>query len=74
MTHKGLSREDVTDGPKTGCGHIAISVGSEKGVDELTGRLTMAGYSLVSGPRVTGDGYYESCFCIDNDFMLELTV
>ena len=30
-------------------------------VDQLTGRLRQAGYPVLSGPRTTGDGYYESC-------------
>ena len=30
-------------------------------VDRLTARLKADGYEVVSGPRTTGDGYYESC-------------
>ena len=30
-------------------------------VDALTEQLCAAGYEVVSGPRTTGDGYYESC-------------
>lgn len=41
--------------------HIAFSLGSKKAVDELTERLRNDGYPVVSGPRTTGDGYYESC-------------
>ena len=40
---------------------MALSVGSRKKVDELTARLRTDGYEIVSGPRITGDGYYESC-------------
>ena len=45
----------------TGYIHVALSVGSRKKVDELTARLRTDGYEIVSGPRITGDGYYESC-------------
>ena len=46
---------------RTGYAHIAFSVGSKVNVDELTEKLRVAGYEVVSGPRTTGDGYYESC-------------
>ena len=45
---------------RMGLTHIAISVGSEEAVDQLTARLRQAGVVVVSGPRRTGDGYYES--------------
>jgi len=41
--------------------HIAFSVGSKENVDALTDRLKQRGYRVISGPRTTGDGYYESC-------------
>ncbi|MCL1900996.1 MAG: VOC family protein, partial [Firmicutes bacterium] len=44
-----------------GLAHIAFSVGSISAVDKLTERLIKDGYKLISGPRATGDGYYESC-------------
>lgn len=40
--------------------HIAFSVGSKEKVDSLTGRLIADGFKCLSGPRTTGDGYYES--------------
>lgn len=54
--------------------HIAISVGTKESVDELTRQLAADGHKLLNGPRVTGDGYYESCLCIFGEFILELTV
>ena len=57
-----------------GYAHIAFSVGSKENVDALTKRLADDGYELVSGPRTTGDGCYESClFCIE-DNIIEITV
>lgn len=44
----------------TGLIHIALSVGSKDAVDALTTRLERDGNRVVSAPRTTGDGYYES--------------
>jgi len=44
----------------TGYVHLAFSVGSKEEVDRLTAQLVSGGYELKSGPRYTGDGYYES--------------
>ena len=46
---------------RTGYIHIAFSVGSKDAVNELTEKIRKDGYSVISGPRTTGDGYYESC-------------
>lgn len=59
---------------RTGLIHIAFSVGSKERVDELTGRLKADGYDVVSGPRVTGDGYYESCIVAIEGNQIELTI
>ena len=54
--------QDIEKGiRRTGLIHIAFSVGSKKKVDELTQILKNDGYEVLSGPRTTGDGYYESC-------------
>ena len=59
---------------RTGYIHIAFSVGSKDAVDALTERLKNAGYEVVSGPRTTGDGYYESCIVAIEDNQIEITV
>lgn len=46
---------------RTGFVHIAFSLGSKEKVDSLTEQLRADGYEIISGPRTTGDGYYESC-------------
>jgi lactoylglutathione lyase len=51
---------------RLGLTHLAISVGSELLVDQLTQRLRDDGIAVVDGPRRTGDGYYESVI-IDPD-------
>lgn len=53
--------DDKKDIARTGYVHIALSVGSKEDVDIITKRLKSDGYEVVSGPRITGDGYYESC-------------
>lgn len=35
-------------------------MGSKEAVDKLTERLRNDGYAILSNPRITGDGYYES--------------
>ena len=59
---------------RTGYAHVAFSVGSKEKVDELTIRLEAAGYEVASGPRITGDGYYESCIVAVEGNQIELTV
>ena len=59
---------------RTGYAHIAFSVGSREKVDELTERLKNEGHSVVSGPRTTGDGYYESCIIDMEGNQIELTI
>ncbi|MGI6585509.1 MAG: glyoxalase/bleomycin resistance/extradiol dioxygenase family protein [Gracilibacteraceae bacterium] len=57
-----------------GLAHIAISVGSIEKVKSLTEELMKAGYTVVSEPRYTGDGYYESCILDPDGNRLELTI
>ena len=59
---------------RTGYVHIAFSVGSKEKVDELTERLKEDGYELISGPRYTGDGYYESCIVGIEGNQIEITI
>lgn len=58
---------------RTGYSHIAFRLGSKAAVDELTARLKEDGYPVVSGPRTTGDGYYESCIVGVEDNLIEIT-
>ncbi|MCR5700781.1 MAG: VOC family protein [Lachnospiraceae bacterium] len=59
---------------RTGYVHLAFSVGSKEKVDELTSILKNDGYEVASGPRTTGDGYYESCIVAIEGNQIELTV
>ena len=73
MNKPGLSDEDDKEN-RTGYSHIAFSVGSKEKVDELTARISADGYKILSGPRTTGDGYYESCIIATEGILVELTV
>ena len=44
----------------TGIIHFAINTGSKAEVDKVTSQLKKDGFKVVSEPRTTGDGYYES--------------
>ncbi len=59
---------------RTGYAHIAFSVGSREKVDELTKQLNTDGYEVVSGPRTTGDGYYEACIVVIEGNQIEITI
>lgn len=54
--------------------HLAFSVGSKEKVDELTQRLEQDGFKRISGPRLTGDGYYESCVSDPDSNLVEITI
>lgn len=73
MNKPGLSDPEKSLN-RTGYIHIAFSVGSKERVDALTQELRTAGYEVVSGPRTTGDGYYESCVVVIEGHQIELTV
>lgn len=72
-----MNKPDLEDLEKplnrTGYVHIAFSVGSQEKVDEITTRLKNDGFEVVSGPRTTGDGYYESCVVVFEGNQIELT-
>lgn len=39
--------------------HLAFGVATKQAVDEKSKQLEADGYKVLSGPRKTGDGYYE---------------
>ena len=74
LMNKPTMIDDAKVPERTGYAHIAFSVGSKEAVDTLTARLRADGYAVVSGPRTTGDGYYESCILAMEDNQIEITV
>lgn len=73
-----MNKPEMEDLPKnlnrTGYAHIAFSVGSKEKVDALTAQLKSDGYEVISGPRTTGDGYYESCIVAIEKNQIEITI
>lgn len=84
LTFEGGARLEIMNKPhmedidktlaRTGLIHIAFSVGSKEKVEKLTDRLKQDGYKVISGPRTTGDGYYESCIIGIEGNQIEITV
>lgn len=74
MTRPGLKTAATNDGEGAGLSHVAFSIGSAAGVDCLTRKLVEIGCKIVSGPRTTGDGYYESCLYDLDGNRIEITV
>ncbi len=72
-----MTRPEVDDAPRSEYGHgfihMAFSVGGKASVDSLTARLQKAGYEVKSGPRTTGDGYYESQIVGPEGILIEIT-
>jgi catechol 2,3-dioxygenase-like lactoylglutathione lyase family enzyme/predicted nucleotidyltransferase len=53
--------------------HLAVSVGSSGAVDRLVKAKEAAGVRIVSGPGLTGDGYYEALVTDTEGNLLEIT-
>lgn len=60
MTRPELMESDQKN-PYTGWAHLGFEAGSKEKVNELTEQLACDGFQILSAPRITGDGYYESC-------------
>ncbi len=71
MTQPSLSphQEDILS---AGYNHIAFALGSRERVDALAQELSLAGCPILSGPRITGDGYYEVSLQDPEGNLLEL--
>ncbi len=72
-----MNRPDCVDAEKslmrTGFAHIAFGLGSKEAVDTMTERFKTDGFKVISGPRTTGDGYYESCILDMEGNQIEIT-
>lgn len=71
MSRSDMCAKDIPQ--RRGYHHIAFSSGSREAVDELTAQLASDGFAVLSGPRTTGDGYYESCISGFEGIVIELT-
>lgn len=70
-----MHREDIKrpNVESYGYAHLALSIGDEKAVDNLVDKLKADGYTLMDGPRTTGDGYYEAVIEDPEGNLIELT-
>lgn len=72
-----MTRINISDKEKeryrTGYTHMAISVGNMEKVNNLTEKLRKDGFKIISEPRTTGDGYYESCILDPEGNQIEIT-
>lgn len=74
MTTTTLSPIDLPVGAqRIGLTHLALALGSESAVDQLTRELKAQGVPVLDGPRRTGDGYYESVILDPEGNRIELT-
>ena len=64
--------EAASAGERAGWDHVAVSLGSEAAVDDLARRCDADG-CLVSGPRRTGDGFYEAVIAAPDGTRIEIT-
>ena len=74
IMNKPLMEDTPKSLARTGFAHIALSVGSKEKVDEITSILKADGFEVISGPRTTGDGYYESCIVGIEGNQIEITI
>lgn len=84
LSFQGECRLEIMSNPKmenmekpfarTGYAHIALSVGTKEAVNTLTEQLRKDGYCIISNPRTTGDGYYESCLIDFENNQIEITI
>lgn len=74
LMHRPNMVDRQKDLVETGYIHIAFRLGSKEAVEHLTSRLKNDGYRVLSGPRTTGDGYYESCILGIEGNQIEITV
>jgi lactoylglutathione lyase len=74
MSMPFIPENNNTSGQYMGIIHYAISVGSRDIVIEITGKLKKDGFKVISDPRETGDGYYESCVLDPEGNRIEITV
>jgi len=70
-----MKRDDMNTergGETLGIAHFSVDTGSREKVDRLTEILENDGHRVVSNPRVTGDGYYESVVLDPENNIIEI--
>lgn len=76
-----MQRHDITDQRNNidkqhlGLIHLAFEVDSVEDVNQKAIQLKQAGFEILQGPRITGDGYYEfETLDIDNNRLEVATI
>lgn len=72
QTKTGRGAKDASPG-NIGLAHFALSTGSREAVIDLTSRIEKDGFTVASQPRLTGDGYFESCILDPEGNRVEIT-
>lgn len=62
-----------SEGLAAGYAHVALSLGGRQAVDAAAEELRQRGVTIESGPRTTGDGYYEAVILDPEGNRIELT-
>lgn len=73
LMHKPDIKSPASRGDLMGLAHFSISVGNKGNVDCLTEKLRKDGYKILSEPRTTGDGFYESAIANPEGNYVEIT-
>lgn len=73
LMHIPDMQSPASRGSLRGLAHFSIAVGSNEAVDLLTERLCTDGNTILSAPRFTGDGYYESAVADPEGNYVEIT-
>lgn len=75
MQLEGMEKRNSSPERQTiGFAHMAFSIGSKEAGNILTNLLRKDGYSILDGPRTTGDGYYESVVLDPDGNRIEITI
>ncbi len=73
MSLPELGDPSGADAPAVGWAHLALTVGSRAAVTLLTERMRVDGVRILSEPRLTGDGYFESVVADPDGNAIEIT-
>ena len=73
MSRPALSGSANPTEARIGHDHISFSVGGVAAMDKLTAVLEKDGFQVLDGPRIMGDGYYESCIVGPENIKIEIT-
>ncbi len=74
MHHPDITERIEKQSATFGIAHLSVALENKLQVNKLTGQLRTDGFKIVSCPRTTGDGYYESVVEDCEGNTIEITV